>query len=121
MVVITETWLHSDIDDASVFPPSYQVFRKDRCSRGGGVAVLVKRNIPALLTLQIDNHESITLKISCRQRSIVLIAVYRAPDSPHEFWHRLCDHVARFQDDRVIITGDFNLPNIDWNRPYSNP
>lgn len=32
----------------------------------------------------------------------------------------VCDHVARFRDNRVNITGDFNLSNIDWNHPYSN-
>lgn len=62
-------------------------FSKGQMERG--VAALVKINIPALLTLQVDNHEGITLKLSCKERFIVLIADYRAPDSTHEFWHRL--------------------------------
>ncbi len=34
---ITETWLTNQILDAEVLPHEYSVYRKDRCSRGGGV------------------------------------------------------------------------------------
>lgn len=120
IVVITETWLRDDIDDTDVFPPSYQVFRRDRPTRGGGVAVLIKCGIRASLVRQIDNHESVTLKAFCSGRTFLLSAVYRPPDATSQFLHDLCDHLRSFSSNEVIIAGDFNLPSVDWHYPFSN-
>lgn len=35
IAVITETWLREEISDDEVFPPCYNVYRKDRSARGG--------------------------------------------------------------------------------------
>lgn len=59
ITVITETWLHEDINNDSIIPPSYSIFRRDRPSRGGGVAVILKDNIHAVLLDQIEEHESL--------------------------------------------------------------
>lgn len=48
VTVISETWLNTDIPDCDIFPPSYNSFRRDRVSRGGGVAILVKKAIPCM-------------------------------------------------------------------------
>lgn len=114
VVVITETWLRGDIEDDTVFPPSYQVFRRDRSSRGGGVAVLVKHGINCTALQQISNHESLTLKASCWGRCFLIFAVYRPPDSPPEYLKALYDHMATFRHDRIFLVGDFNLPGVDW-------
>ncbi|XP_049514281.1 uncharacterized protein LOC119432614 [Dermacentor silvarum] len=45
IAVITETWLHKNIPDSEITPPGYTLVRRDRDGRGGGVALLVKRNI----------------------------------------------------------------------------
>ncbi|EEC05312.1 hypothetical protein IscW_ISCW003636, partial [Ixodes scapularis] len=42
VVVVTETWLNEQVTNDEVFPAGYKIFRKDRCSRGGGVAIAVK-------------------------------------------------------------------------------
>lgn len=39
--VITETWLNETITSHFVCPPSHTILRRDRSSRGGGVAVIV--------------------------------------------------------------------------------
>lgn len=120
VVVITETWLRSEVHDNSIFPPSYQVFRRDRSSKGGGVAVLIKQNISAALSKQINNHETITLKLSCWGFSLVLVAIYRRPDAPPEFLQDLCDHVLGFRQQKIIIAGDFNLPGVNWENPFAS-
>lgn len=114
VVVLTETWLHDDIDDTAVFPPSYQAYRRDRSSRGGGVAVLVKENISAVLLRQANNLETVSLKLSCWGKSFLLFAVYRAPNSSAQYLCDLCEHIASFTSDNVLLIGDFNLPGIDW-------
>lgn len=110
VVIVTETWLRGEISDDDVFPPSYRVFRRDRPSRGGGVAVLVKKDIDAHPLRQIDNHESITLKLTCWGRSFLLFAVYRPPDSPPQFLSDLGNHMLTFKHENIFLAGDFNLP-----------
>ena len=44
-IAITGTWLHNNIDDNELLPNSYNIHRKDRESRGGGVLLAVKSNI----------------------------------------------------------------------------
>lgn len=41
-IAITETWLHNNIDYNELLPDSYNIHRKDRESRGGGVLLAVK-------------------------------------------------------------------------------
>ena len=44
LVALTETWLHADFPNSLfVNTDKYCVFRKDRCTRGGGVCILIKR------------------------------------------------------------------------------
>lgn len=116
VVVITETWLHDEIDDTDVFPSDYRAFRRDRHTRGGGVAVLVRQDITAVLLRQTANLETLSLKILCRNTSFLLFAVYRAPDSPPQFLQDLHEHMASFVHNKIFLIGDFNLPGIDWIR-----
>lgn len=89
VVVLTETWLRPEICDEDVFPPSYGAYRRDRASRGGGVAILVRHDIKSFLLHQIQDHESVIIKISFWGRSFAVLAVYRAPDSPPDFFRSL--------------------------------
>lgn len=43
ILIVTETWLHEGIESTEVVPPSYNIIRKDRQSRGGGVAIIIKK------------------------------------------------------------------------------
>ena len=42
VVISTESWLSEEINNAEVFRDDYITFRRDRCSRGGGVFICVK-------------------------------------------------------------------------------
>ena len=54
IIVLTETWLSSDIYDAELFSANYVVFRYDRAlSRGGGVLIAVK-SIFICKTINLD-------------------------------------------------------------------
>jgi len=41
----TEPWLREEINNAEVFMDEYTTFRRDRCTRGGGVFICVKNYI----------------------------------------------------------------------------
>lgn len=114
--MVSETWLHSDISDVDVIPPSYQIFRRDRTSRGGGVAIILKNSFAASALAQIDDHESLFLKVNCWGHVFVLCAVYRPPSSPPEFLSLLRDHMSSLKCPRILMAGDFNLPSIKWSQ-----
>jgi len=42
VVIGTEAWLSEEINNVEVFRDDYITFRRDRCSRGGGVLICVK-------------------------------------------------------------------------------
>ena len=70
-----ETWLTDLIYDNEVTPPGYLIYRNDRSSRGGGVAVVLSIQIPSRL---IQNHqivELISVEISL-DRKVILVCVY---------------------------------------------
>ena len=51
IILLTETWLHPDINNRELFHASYNVYRQDRkhspggLSRGGGVLIAVRNTI----------------------------------------------------------------------------
>lgn len=119
ITIITETWLHEGINDSVLIPPRYQIFRRDWPTRGGGVAIVLKDCISARPLQQIHEHESLFLKVSCWGHYFTVCAIYRPPSSTHEYLSRLYDHMCTFKNDRLILAGDFNLPNVDWRVPCS--
>lgn len=112
--IITETWLHDQIGDDEVAPPGYRLYRRDRGSRGGAVAV-IKDNIEVTVADQVCDHESLLLRVSLQGDTFFVCAVYRPPNADDLFSSRLYDHLLKFRDKNLIISGDFNLPSIDWN------
>lgn len=81
IAVITETWLHKNILDSDIAPPGYSLVRRDRDGRGGGVAVLVKRNI-IFSTLEVPgNIEAVWITTKLNNRTVFIGAVYRPPNS----------------------------------------
>ena len=44
LAFVTETWLNKDISNAEILTNDYEIYRKDRGSRTGGVLLTVKSN-----------------------------------------------------------------------------
>lgn len=64
VTVITETWLNNNVSDGEIFSCSYQEFRRDRPSRGGGVTVVIESPICATALEQIKYHQSLILNLN---------------------------------------------------------
>ena len=119
----TESWLNKDIKSSEIFPTNdYQVFRKDRDSLGGGVFTLVKSNLIAVEVNELDtNCEIIWVKISLKRAKEIYISTFYMP-------HRNLDTLIEFERSlekanpkgkrNLIICGDFNCPDINWNFGY---
>jgi exonuclease III len=120
ILVISETWLHKDIEDQTVYIQGYNIYRSDRASRGGGVAVYVKSTYAAVIlnTVSIPKcFEFISLRIDFGyNNSIIVIGVYRPPSAPTMALNKMAELFMPFTDSELIVLGDFNL---DWSTDAS--
>lgn len=82
--------------DQDLVPPAYEMYRRDRASRGGGVAVLVKTGINVTRLPDVENTESICLRLSLFNKSFVLYAVYRPPNSLPDYLFNLKTHMETY-------------------------
>lgn len=125
---ITETWANDSISSAELsLNGMYTVYRKDRqCCRGGGVCILIKQGIKCLEVVSAPSSSEIVAVdiFDAAFQRIRLMCVYFSPTgATAELVGRmrtLCHDLKHLMANRspVIITGDFNLPGIDW-RHYS--
>ena len=122
VISVCETWLTDQLTDAFISPAGYTVFRKDRLSRGGGVAVFVRNDIHAELVLTDpvnSNLEVIGVDLTFHYQKIRVLTCYRPPyysdvdviyvDTLAAALSNLC-----LTAQQNIILGDFNLPKINW-------
>ena len=65
---ITETWLSDVIFDNEILSSGYNIFRKDRGSRGGSVLLAVADSIPTQLLPSPPNLEVLSIKILNRKQ-----------------------------------------------------
>lgn len=116
LAAITETWLTPDVFDHEFAPPNYSVIRKDRPTRGGGVALLIKKGLSFVALPDVQSAEAIFCKLLCDGASIFIGCVYRSPNSGDASISAIHDYMQRHTfGSRVVLMGDFNLPDINWN------
>lgn len=98
-----------------VVPPGYGMFRWDRNSRGGGVAIVVKKCISAV-SIKCNLSESVWCKVTYANTNYLVGAVYRPPATSPEYLEDLQAFLSSNVNDttKLVLAGDFNLPNIDW-------
>lgn len=75
VVVLTETWLHDEVSDKDLIPPGYKIIRRDRTSRGGGVAIVAKSSVQVISLIQSKDTESLCVKLNIYGHVFVLCAV----------------------------------------------
>ena len=120
-----ESWLVKDIKSSELFPDEYQVFRKDRIDGGGGgVFILVKKN---LIALQLENFDSdcevIWVKIQLKRAKELFICSFYMPyrdiNTLNEF-EKSIQKVNPQGSRNLLICGDFNSPDINWEHGFTH-
>jgi len=120
VTAVTETWLNDQYTDTFVCPPRYTVFRKDRSSRGGGVAMFVRNNTYAeqvLINCVNNNHEVICVDLTLNSHKIRLSTCYRPPyytADDVQYIESLVTVLLCVSAQQNVVLADFNLPRIDW-------
>ena len=128
IILLVETKLDSSIPTYSFLPFNYDAIRNDRNLHGGGVLIAVRNDIIADPQDKLNiTCEIIWTKVHfVHKKSIYIASYYRPPNdytaslaALHEFLsilYRTCKTPPS-----VILAGDFNLPDINWeNRCSTN-
>jgi exonuclease III len=127
MCCLTETWLNDTIFSHDLFLTSYSVFRTDRdylnphTTRGGGVLIIVSN----LLQGVMRGHDLETAKefvwvdipVSDSFNLLVLIGNHYFPPDCNvtiiDSYLKFLEQNLKAHEYRVIMVGDFNIPNYD--------
>ena len=101
------------------------LFRNDRNRFGGGVACYVKTNLNPIQLNQLDNSyqeqgfETLTIQITCKNENLILITVYKPPQTSVDAFLVLQDLIIDAAVyGKVILLGDLNA---DLLQPTVNP
>ena len=116
-LTVTETFLSDDILDAEIIPDGFQVYRRDRNRNGGGILVAVRNSIPSMRRMDLETDcEVLWVQLSLPQIPNLLIGTfYRPPSSTTMYIGELANSLAQIPlTTPVILCGDFNAGDIDW-------
>eukprot|EP00794_Sanderia_malayensis_P002336 gene2336-2688_t len=117
----TESHLDNKYTSAEVFPENYSIARKDRVEGGGGVFVATHQRILSTEESSLDTQcESKWIKIALSgSKPIFIGCFYRQPSSnvdPLLELEKSLNALPKYNNSlpNVLLTGDFNAPNIEW-------
>lgn len=118
LALVTETWLNDSITDSMICGPQFNVARADRGTRGGGVAICLKKCIKFTrfsADCKFNKLEACCIDIftPCKHR---VICIYRPPNCDLQYTLLLMELISELcrVSYPVTIGGDFNLPDIVW-------
>ena len=119
VIIGTESWLSEEINNAEVFRDDYITFRRNRCTRGGGVFICVKNYIDCRELWTDEDFEMIAVEVKSRDTKFTwkIVGIYRSPNEDMRVIVRLATQTCCTGNStkNSIIGGDLNLPYTDWN------
>ena len=128
VITITETWLNDKIFDNEILPNGYNIIRKDRSGkkRGGGVLIALRENIPYNIVLPSNAKRNwhdlleivaIEIQLNKNSKKALLCVCYRSQKYKTECRSQMFTEFLQDTQnyDLILITGDFNFPELTWN------
>ena len=125
IVAIQESKIDSFISTSELFQETcpYSVYRKDRNDSGGGVMLLIHKDIPHMPITELENDsESVWVKVLANKTSHFVTSWYRPVDEKLEnFDYLFREQLDKIRDKHkgnkppsVHVLGDFNFRHIVW-------
>ena len=114
IIMLAETWLSSDISDGEVAIPHYNLERKDRPTRGGGVAVFYRDTLKMRRRFDLERPdlELLWVELCVNGKTHVMGTAYCPPARPGSYWVTLEENVEFAMEGRqesTVVVGDFNV------------
>ena len=118
IAAIQETKIDNSIATSELFPEicPYNIFRKDRNLHGGGVMLLIHKDIP-----HMPLSESVWVKVFANKTSHYATSWYQPPGGSSEDFHLFGDQLDQIRNKHkgnklpsVHVLGDFNFKDIVW-------
>ena len=130
IIILSETWLNDDVSLLELNLKHYNIFRSDRerysdgaVHRGGGVLIgiinsIKAMNVSAMLQKLEEGYEELLVRITTCNDKFLIGAVYFPPSCTErdylEHILRLEEASSTFNDHKILLCGDYNLPHIHW-------
>ena len=119
IIIGTETWLSPDTKNSELLLDEFDIFRRDRPSRGGGVLIAVRKSLGCEQISQSKDSETIFCKIKLKNRKPLIIgSIYRPPNYDFLASQKIIEEIyslsRRFKGAVFWLGGDFNIPDINW-------
>ena len=137
IIGVTESWTNSSILDGEVSLQDYNLFRVDRKDdiAGGGVLLYVHNSLDAFqcnIINDIEVSDTMWCQVKLNNNDKLLVGLcYRSTSSSAVNNHKMFEQLRAIVEVRgithLLIMGDFNFPEIDWNNysvssgPSSDP
>ena len=118
IIAITETWLNPEIMDPEILSSNYNIYRRDRLGKDGGVLLALRDNICCYRRCDLETDcEILWCEVHFNPCSTYFIGVYyRSPSSDMAYLTKLVQSLEKFPPScNILLLGDFNLPNVNWN------
>ena len=127
LVFVSETWFNPT--SAKVLH-GYNTTNHDRTGKGGGVAIFSKSdlNVTVATVFTTIISEQVWVQLTLANEKLLIGCIYRPPNATHQITNDIikniklaCKLIKKKTYDGLILTGDFNLPNIQWSdsMPYT--
>ena len=124
-IALTETHLKPEILDPEVKIDGWSLYRTDRGpgKSHGGVAIYLRNDLIGQLVTSHSNSICETLVVKVKTLNLILVCVYRPPNSTVEAFEEalnVCQKAINDVTDSdpkvkdILMLGDFNLPFISW-------
>lgn len=113
LILVNETKLTPEI---IIKIKNFTIIRNDRTAHGGGVAIIIRSNVPhkstgSDLTVSIEN---ISIQLI---DGTYIVAVYNSPRNQLTVGDL---HTLTNKGNKVLIIGDLNAKHYTWKNPISN-
>ena len=122
IICVNETWLNGNISSLELLNDNFTIYHKDcTAQRARGVLIAVrndsfksvKQYFPT--SNEIDQIEIVSAeRTTHHEQKVLFFSCYRPPNSGSD-WVDMFNIFHDQVSDKVVISGDFNMPYIPWN------
>ena len=122
IICVTESWLNSDIVDAEVSIPNFNLFRADRPNdtRFGGSAIFVHKALRVERLDWFTGLESLAVNIVIDSVRFNVVCLYRSTSlvdmKDNAGLLGALERLPVNADEELVIVGDVNLPHVNWDK-----